>query len=139
GLFVNQQVENLLSMGKLESGILKPNPDWIDLNEVIFSIVKNHKQEAVDYTVVFEPDENLPLYKIDRGMVEQILQNLLRNALTHTSKETIIKIEVQNVEENCLITVADNGPGFPEREENFVFDKFFRLGNSGNVFSLLLP
>src|SRR5690606_12359670 len=69
---LNRQVENLLSMGKLEAGILKPNPDWNDMNEVIFSTIKNNKEEAANHTVIFEPDENLPVFKIDRGMVEQI-------------------------------------------------------------------
>ena len=128
---LNHQVENLLSMGKLEAGILKPNPDWNDMNEVIFSTIKNNKDEAANYTVIFEPDESLPLFKIDRGMVEQVLQNLLRNALRHTPKNTIIKIKVENVEENCQITVSDNGQGFPAGEVDFVFDKFFRLANSG--------
>lgn len=129
-LRLNRQVENLLSMGKLEAGILKPNPDWNDMNEIIFSTIKNNKDEAVNHAVVFEPDESLPLFKIDRGMVELILQNLLRNALKHTPENTQIKIEVENVNENCLITVSDNGPGFPSKEVDFVFDKFFRLANS---------
>lgn len=126
---LNRQVENLLSMGKLEAGILKPNPDWNDMNEVIFSTIKNNKEEAANHTVIFEPDENLPVFKIDRGMVEQILQNLLRNALKHTPRNTIIKIGVENEGEDCLITVSDNGPGFPDKEVNLVFDKFFRLAN----------
>lgn len=63
-------------------------------------------------------------------MIELILQNLLRNALKHTPENTQIKIEVENVNENCLITVSDNGPGFPSKEVDFVFDKFFRLANS---------
>jgi two-component system sensor histidine kinase KdpD len=129
-LRLNRQVENLLSMGKLEAGILKPNPDWNDMNEVIFSTLKNNKEEAANHTVAFEADENLPLFKIDRGMVEQVLQNLLRNALKHTPESTVVKIKVVNEGENCLITVSDNGPGFPDEEVDLVFDNFFRLANS---------
>src|SRR5690606_38063227 len=56
--------------------------------------------------------------------------NLLRNATRHTPKNSTIQIAVEKKEGNCLITVSDNGPGFPDEEVDFVFDKFFRLSNS---------
>lgn len=124
---LNRQVENLLSMSRLEAGILKPNLDWCDLNELIFSIINESKEDSKAHRIDFQPKEKLPLFKTDRGFVEQIVHNLLYNALRHTPPNSLIKIEVENKGENCQITVSDNGIGFPDKEIAQVFDKFYRL------------
>ncbi len=130
GFRLNRQVENILNMSRLEAGILKPNLDWNDVNELIFSVIKNNKDDALNHTIVFEPDENLPLFKIDGGIVEQILHNIIHNALQHTPSHTTITIEVENIQEKCQIRISDNGTGFPDNEFDYVFDKFYRLSNS---------
>ena len=130
GLRLNRQVENLLSMGRLESGILKPKLDWCDMHELIFSIIHNSSEDAKEHRIYFEPKENLPLFKTDRDFVEQIVHNVIINALHHTPKNSFIKIEVENVDDGCQITISDNGIGFPEKEIDQVFDKFYRLSRT---------
>jgi two-component system sensor histidine kinase KdpD len=130
GFRLNRQVENLLSMSRLEAGILKPNLDWCDVNELIFTVIKDNKDDAINHIIDFEPDENLPLFKIDRGLMEQILYNIIHNALQHTPQKTVIKIETKNINNQCSISISDNGKGFPENEIEFVFDKFYRLFDS---------
>lgn len=130
GFRLNRQVENLLSMSRLEAGILQPKRDWCDMNELVFSIINENKDDGQNHRIVFEADENLPLFKLDRGLVEHVLHNIIHNALQHTPKGTIITIKVENIEKNCKITITDNGIGFPENEIDFVFDKFYRLIHS---------
>jgi two-component system sensor histidine kinase KdpD len=130
GFRLNRQVENLLSMSRLEADILQPKMDWCDLNELVFSVINENKDDAQNHSVVFEANENLPLFKLDRGLVEHVLQNIIHNALQHTPNGTTINIKVENIEKNCKITITDNGKGFPESEIDFVFDKFYRLIHS---------
>lgn len=127
---LNRQVENLLSMSRLEAGFIQPKVDWCDMNELVFSAIKDTKDEANHHNIEFTPNEHLPLFKIDSGLIEQILYNLIHNDLQHTPKNTMIRIEVSHSETNCIIFVSDNGNGFPENEIDFVFDKFYRLDNS---------
>lgn len=122
---LNGQVENLLNMSRLESGILKIKPDWCDINELIYSII--NKLESADRTIIFTASENLPLFKIDIGLIEQVLYNLLHNAVQYTPYKTIIKVEAHFVNEQLEMIIEDNGKGFPDSEIQFVFDKFFRL------------
>jgi two-component system sensor histidine kinase KdpD len=127
-LRLNEQVENLLSMNRLESGILKPVLDWVDINDLIFSVIKKYKthhSEALN--IVFNPDDNLPLIKVDAVFVEQILYNLIRNAHVHTPAKSTVRIAASYLDESIRISVADNGKGFPTEEIKFVFDKFYRL------------
>ena len=138
---LNRQVENLLNMSRLESGMLKPKADWCDVNELINSVVQ--KTTAINgHKIMFQSDEKLPLFKLDAGLLEQIIHNLLHNAIQYTPENTAIKIEVSHQQNNCLLVVSDNGHGFPENEIQNVFDKFYRLphtkaGGSGLGLSIV--
>lgn len=129
---LNRQVENLLSISRLESGFLKPKLDWCDVNELIFSLLEECKEESEKHRIQFEADELLPIFKIDRGFTEQIVRNILYNSLHHTPENTLIVIEVKQQEEFCQISIKDNGNGFPESELPKVFDKFYRLNNTNS-------
>lgn len=127
---LNRQVENLLSMSRLEAGFIQPKQDWCDLNELVFSTIKDTKDDANFHKIEFIPNELLPLFKIDSGLMEQILYNIIHNALQHTPKNSTIQIEVNHSETHCIIHISDNGDGFPENEIAYVFDKFYRLNNT---------
>lgn len=123
---LNRQVENLLNMSRLETGMLKPKLDWSDMNELVYSLLPKSTKPIFE----FLPDENLPLFKLDSGLIEEVLQNLIHNAIQYTAEETIIKIEIKQDSDTCVMVISDNGKGFPENEIQFVFDKFYRLANT---------
>lgn len=127
GVRLNRQVENLLSMSRLEAGILKPKLDWCDLNELIHNELKNSSGSEGNREFRFEPNDSLPLYKTDSGLIEQILHNIIHNTLEHTPDGTIIKVDVVQTVRGFEIDVIDNGKGFPENEIPLVFDKFYRI------------
>lgn len=128
-LRLNRQVENLLNMSRLESGILTLKKDWCDINELIFQTLQ--KCIASDTkTILFEPNEALPLYKLDIGLMEQVLINLLNNAILYTPVHAIINIEALSENEMLVLKIKDNGNGFPEALMAFAFDKFYRLPNT---------
>lgn len=125
---LNRQVENLLNMSKLEAGILKPRLDWTDLNELVFKII--NQLDARDHRIQFNPTLELPLIKIDKVLLEQIIGNLLHNAIEHTPGNTLIEIHISCALEFCTIIIKDNGTGFPQDTIYHVFEKFYRLPNS---------
>jgi two-component system sensor histidine kinase KdpD len=127
---LNRQVENLLNMSRLETGMLKPKLDWCDINELIFSIIKKITPVKNYHIINFQPNEKLPLFKLDSGLIEEIVQNLITNAIQYTSKNTIINVLVSFELNYFVLSISDNGIGFPENEIQFVFDKFYRLPNS---------
>ena len=125
GLRLNTHVENLLNMSRLETGILKLNLDWCDMNELVLSVIDNlplpHQQ-----VITFEPNEYLPYFKLDRGIIEQVILNLITNAVCHTPANSKIHLFVFQKEDFCVIKVQDNGPGLPNHEIAHLFDKFYR-------------
>jgi len=140
-LRLNHQVENLLNMSRLESGVIEPKMDWCDLEELVYNVLDHLKDDLQFHKVVVKTDENLPLFKLDYGLMQQIIFNLVFNASQYTPKGAKIEINIAyNVDVDfefnpdkpfpCVITIADDGIGFPENEIDKVFDKFYRLQNS---------
>jgi len=129
-LRLNRQVENLLSMSRLQSGMLKLHADWCDVNELIHGVIQ--KVPVDHHRIEFHSDADLPLFRLDAGLLEQAIYNLLHNGTQYTPEGSTITVEVQArpQENHCLIEIADNGPGFPVDQIPFVFDKFYRLPKS---------
>ena len=127
---LNQQVENLLNMSRLESGFIKPKPDWCDINEIIYNAVKRIEENKYTQTIVVNISNELPLFRLDKGMLEQIVYNLINNACLYTPWNSMIHISAQCHINLLQLVIEDNGPGFPEKELGKVFDKFYRLKHS---------
>lgn len=129
---LNRQVENILNMSRLESGMLQPKKDWCDVNELVFSAIQRVNLSQT-HIVKFDYKENFPLVKTDRGFLDQILMNLLHNAVKYTDNGCVIEVETQFSEEKLYIIIKDNGEGIPENETTNVFEKFKRLSGKGVI------
>jgi len=130
-LRLNRQVGNLLNMSRLESGFLQPKTDWCDVNELVYDVVNQLQDNLQGKKIDVKILENLPLVKLDYGLLEQVLFNLVHNATIYIPENGIITISVFiNKDKKLLIVVEDNGNGFPEKEILHVFEKFYRLKNS---------
>lgn len=127
---LNQQVENLLNMSRLESGTFQIKKDWVDINDLVYKTLQRLDQNLSKYRVSVQIAEQLPLFKLDFGLIEQVLYNLIINVTQHTPEDTLITIQADCVRDRLVLTIADNGTGFPESEIEKVFDKFYRLKGS---------
>ncbi|MEO6304344.1 MAG: ATP-binding protein [Bacteroidia bacterium] len=130
-LQLNRQVGNLLNMSRLESGVIRVKKDWCDMNELVHDVMNQLKENIQNRPVHIAIKENLPLFKLDHGLLEQVLHNLIHNAALYIPKYSVITVRVNCTKDNkLLIVVEDTGNGFPEDEIDKVFDKFYRLKNS---------
>lgn len=127
---LNQQVENLLNMSRLESGFIQPKKDWCDISELIYDVVKRLEENNVTQHILININPAIPLFKLDKGMLEQVIYNILNNAAFYTEADASIDIVVVCYEDLLNITIEDTGKGFPAEEIKNVFDKFYRLKNS---------
>lgn len=129
-LQLNRQVGNLLNMSRLESGFLQVKKDWFDAQELVYDVLNQLKDHPKYKVVQILIKENLPQFKLDYGLVSQILHNLVHNALTYTPKYAVVTVKVSCKENNLVLVVEDTGFGFPPDEIDRVFEKFYRLKNS---------
>ena len=126
-LRLNQQVENLLNISRLESGHIRPKNDWCDIVELVYEVVKRVEENNPSRKIEISINPDLPLCYIDKGMVDQVIYNLLNNAAIHTSNDCKIEISVANHADLLHINIEDSGKGFNNAESRDVFEKFSRV------------
>jgi two-component system, OmpR family, sensor histidine kinase KdpD len=130
-LRLNRLIENLLNMSRLESGHLRPRPDWCDVHDIINKVTGNLKQELELYVFVQEISEDMPLVFIDFGLTEQAIYNLILNAIQHSPERSVIRASfLCNKEDTLIIEISDSGKGFNDGEMELLFNKFFRGENA---------
>ena len=127
---LNQQVENLLSMSRLESGILQSKKDWCDIIEVIYDAVKRIEENEISQKITINVNPEIPFFKLDKGMLEQVIYNLVNNAIQYTKEDSTINIMAHCHADVLELVIEDDGKGFPEDEIDTVFNKFYRLRNT---------
>ena len=131
-LRLNQQVENLLNISRLESGHIKPKNDWCDVVELVYEVVKRVEENNPQRNIHISMNQDLPLCFVDKGMLEQVIYNLLNNAAIHTDRNCGIEISATCPANILQIIIEDSGKGFTEKDRKTVFEKFSLKPGSNN-------
>jgi len=123
---LNRLIENLLSMSRLESGMITPNPDWCDVHDLANKVSGLLQQELKPFklAVIIPPD--MPLVKIDYGLTEQLVYNLVLNATQYAPEGSRIRLKMFYDSNHFVVQVMDRGKGFPESDLPSIFNKFYR-------------
>lgn len=129
-LRLNGNVENLLNMSRLQSGVIHPVMEFCDINELINGVKNELKEYSQNHIIQITTNDNLPLFNFDYGLISQTLYNLIYNAILYTPEKSTITIKAITEGRNLIITVEDEGKGFPPDEIDKVFEKFYRINNS---------
>lgn len=123
---LNRLIENLLNMSRLESGHITPRPDWCDVQDIANNVAETLQNELKSFKLTTVIPSDMPLVKVDFGLIEQILHNLILNATQNASAGTRIRLKIYCDNGLLNLEVMDRGPGFTPAELDFVFDKFYR-------------
>jgi two-component system sensor histidine kinase KdpD len=123
---MNRLVANLLDMVRLESGALEVQREWQPLEEVIGLALIRLGDRLGGRQVVTNVPSDLPPVLIDGLLIEQVLINLVENALEFAPEGTSIEISARAAPQAVTVEVADRGPGIPSGEESRIFEKFYR-------------
>ena len=123
---LNRIVTNLLDMTRIDSGRLPLNLEWGEARELLESSVSQVENEVSRERVRITVPDDLPLVRLDFGLMEQALCNLLVNAAEHSPAGATIEMSAQLDGGTLQLRVRDHGPGLPVGEEKKVFEKFFR-------------
>jgi two-component system sensor histidine kinase KdpD len=119
-------VTNLLDMTRLESGGLTLKREWQPIQEVVGSALHHMDRRLRQHAVTTDLPADLPLVQIDGVAIEQVLVNLIDNAVEYTPPDAPIDIRAGVGEGGLTVEVADRGPGLHPGTEGRIFDKFFR-------------
>ena len=123
---LNRLIENLLNMSRLESGHITPRPDWCDLHDIANNVAETLQNELKPFKLTTVIPSEMQLVKIDFGLIEQVLHNLILNATQNAPTGTIIRLKIFYDNGFLNLQIMDRGQGFAPGELHFVFDKFYR-------------
>ena len=124
-------INDLLTVSRIETGRLPLKKEEISLEEITKKLIQKFKSyaEASHVKIELEVEKNLPKVPGDPLWIEQVVENLLDNAIRYTKGGGEVKIKIYKDSKKIYFEIQDNGVGIPKEEQKFVFQKFFRAQN----------
>jgi two-component system phosphate regulon sensor histidine kinase PhoR len=127
---LNLLIEDLLVLSQLESRRPGLHFELVDLAQCVDRVVEqlDSRIRALHAAVAVDADKELPRIEADSVRLEQVVFNLLDNALKHGGKSGIaVKIELRGNQESAIVRFQDNGPGVPLSDQPHIFERFYRV------------
>jgi two-component system sensor histidine kinase KdpD len=122
---LHRLVDNLLDLTRLSQGTVQLKRQWLTLEEIVGGVLRRLHDALAGREVRVDLPPDLPLIHADEVLIEQLLFNLVENALKHAG-DGPIRIAAEATSSAVSVSVRDHGPGLPPGEESRVFDKFHR-------------
>ena len=121
--------EDLLKLSRIEAGQLKLDFRPVSVTQLVESCVETAQLKAVPRQLALRVNlpEQLPCARGDANTLQEVLQNLLDNALQYTPAGGKIEVSASCSDGHVVVTVADTGIGIPQVEQERIFERFYRV------------
>lgn len=132
--YLNELINDVLTVSKSDSGNIKFNPAETDLLELINGILENVKMSAtksIKFEFKYKMEETI--FFVDAKLITQILSNVLSNAVKYSNEGGTVNFKAEKDSKFLLFTVTDNGIGIPEEDLERLCEPFFRGQNVGSI------
>ena len=127
---LSKLVEDLLDVSRLDSRQMQIAHDRLDLNDLAADVVGEFRAESRNHEIVFQRPREPVLIDGDRPRLEQVLVNLLQNALKYSPLGGQVVVRVTRSSGEGFLSVTDPGIGIPLEEQPRLFERFFRAANA---------
>ena len=124
---LHRYIQSILQLSRLEASQSQVRKEATDINELVEKVLLQlnplflDKRQAVDMHL--EPMFSL---EIDTVMMQEVILNLVENAVKYTPNDGRIEVRTQEVDDKVVFSVRDNGPGIAKEDRAHIFEKFFR-------------
>jgi PAS domain S-box-containing protein len=131
--FMLKMIDDLLDVARIEAGKLDLKLEDGDLCCLIEENLTMNRMLAKkkDIRLDFASERGLPLFRFDRGKVEQVLNNLISNALKFSEPGTAVTVQASRVNGSVVVSVRDHGQGIPAEELDKLFKPFSKTSVRG--------
>lgn len=121
-------VNDILELSKVEKKTAKVKMKEFNLKNALDDLVSSYKRKAKKQKIEIKVDvpKELNIYS-DRHRIEQIVANLVDNALNYAGPNSQVLIQAEELNDGVRITVQDNGRGIPEYDQERIFERFYRV------------
>ena len=129
---LHRLVSNLLDITRLESGALDLHTEWTPMEEVVGAALNRRELAADAQRIRVTIPADLPLVAMDGVLMEQLILNLLDNALKYSPPGTPVDIKAWAAGKSLTLSISDRGPGIPAGDEERIFEKLARGHTASN-------
>ncbi|GGT10027.1 sensor histidine kinase [Streptomyces chromofuscus] len=119
-------VGNLLDMSRLQTGTVTPIIREADLDEVVPVALGGVPEDSV----VLDVPETLPMVRVDAGLLERVVANVVENAVKYSPDGTPVLVAASAIADRVELRVVDRGPGVPDEAKERIFEPFQRYGDA---------
>ena len=109
-----RMVENLLSVTRIDNSITKVSKDFVVLEELMDSVIVKFKKHYPNQSITVEVPNEFVSIPMDPILIQQVLMNLMENAVIHAKGMTELEVEVRIEYKTAVFEVRDNGCGIPD-------------------------
>lgn len=128
--WLNHLVENLLSITRMENGQVNLHIQPELIQDIFDDVLAHLDHDAARHTIVTNVADDLLMADMDAQLIEQVLVNLINNAIKYTPEHSRIELFAAPEGKFVRICVTDDGPGIPEESRDKLFDMFYTLGKT---------
>jgi len=128
--YLNRLVGNLLDMSRLEAGTLQPHREWNVLEDLVEGALRRLDVFIKDRPIDIQLAPNLPPISVDAVQIQQVLINLLENAVKFSSPGSPIRLAASVTGRDLEMSVTNIGQGIPSDEVEKIFERFYRLAST---------
>jgi signal transduction histidine kinase len=122
-------VNDIVDLSKLQSNVYELKLEETDLNQLIKDIIKRYNVfvENEGYNLEYNLKDNTDEYKvlIDKNKIEQVIYNLINNAVNYTGNDKNIFVELLNEKKKYVVKIKDTGKGIKPEEIDKIWDKYY--------------
>lgn len=130
---LNKLVSDLLDSSRIHTGKLQLNITSFDINEMVAEVVESMQHTSQTHTIRYAKSISQAVHG-DRMRLEQVLTNLITNAIKYSPKSKEVIVSVERKGEDVVVAVKDFGLGIPEMLMDKIFERFFRVdSHAGSV------
>ena len=129
-------INDLLNVARIEEGHYLYRPVLSQVGDIVKSMVESYQDAAQQKEIRLEltvPQQDIPRVLVDGEKIQLAMQNLLDNALHYTKKGGKVNVEVSYDAKEVRVSFQDTGIGIPQKQQERVFEKFFRAPNARKV------
>jgi signal transduction histidine kinase len=128
-------INDILDLSRIEAGRLDLKPTLVDLPALISRVVARLEPQLVNHRIALDMPEDMEPVLAEAGKVEQVLLNLLGNAIKYSPKGGEVALSAKRLKEKAMVSVTDHGIGIPREQLPHIFDKYHRAasGREGGV------
>lgn len=136
-LLLTRLVEDLRTLSLADAGQLQLQPRRVDVAALLTRVLTVHQAQllAKNIRLRYDPPAQMVQTLLDAERIEQVLHNLLQNALRHTPQNGQIDVVLTQDAEKLLVSVHDSGAGIPPEALPYVFERFYRADKARDRFS----